>query len=433
MNLRKWSVALLALLLAAMAMIPMVSAGEQVVSASPVGHQIPTDYLKDSKPAQWLPESDMVNIVISQRSLEKFGQGKLTGIITIPVSYIDLKTTFTNSKENPYVYTENSIGSDEGIALIRMPGQMYEMYVLAAKDGKLSLPADYFVRYYENRTDLNNHFKADGNSVQVLPSEKYPLPKISSGVGTDVSPEILPVQKPSGISVSPAVTYPQFFGFWENYNRISSTNYDYCIGQITPNSWTLSGSALDQFDIFQEREYKFNSGEAIEVVTKYRDRNQGGDIVLFPTLYRSGSTDPITPSQWTVWGDYLPVATNSIPHAFGYHVYFSGGYYYIAFEDMNTLQFVKSYQATAASGTSSFTYLSGSSEYRQKAAPTTNTFSATTNPVVDQWVRVLNGAWQAPNLAWQHVTRGSGVSYVDVQTQVDSSGNIITRSSGHYP
>ena len=179
MKLVKLSVVLLALLLAAIAVVPMVSAVEQIVSASPAGHQIPSDYLKDSKPAQWLPESDMVNIVISQRSLEKFNQEKQTGIINIPVFYLDLKTTFTDSKENPYVYTENTIGSDEGIALIRMPRQMYEMYVLNAKDGNLSLPADYFIRYYENQADLNSHFKAEGNSVQVLPSEKYPLSKIS--------------------------------------------------------------------------------------------------------------------------------------------------------------------------------------------------------------------------------------------------------------
>jgi hypothetical protein len=430
MNLRKMSV----VLLAAMVIVPMVSAAEQMVSASPTGHQIPSDYLKDSKPAQWLPESDMVNIVISQRSLEKFNQEKQTGIITIPVSYLDLKTTFTNSKENPYVYSENTIGSDEGIALIRMPRQMYEMYVLDAKDGNLSLPADYFIRYYENRTDLNAHFKADGASAQVLSSEKYPLSKISAGGETNVVSGILPVNKVSGINVNPAVTYPQFFGFWENYNKISSsTNYDYCIGQITPNSWTLTGSALDQFDVFQEREYKFNSGEAIEVVAKYRDRNLGGDIVLYPTLYRSGSQYPISDSQWTSWNGYLSVNKNTIPHAYGYHVYFSGGYYTIGIEDMNTLQWIGTYQATAASGTSSFTYMSGSSEYRQRSAPTTNTFSATTNPVIDQYARILNGAWKAPNQVWQHVPRGSSVSYVDVQTQFDSSGNLITRSSGHYP
>ena len=150
---------------------------------------------------------------------------------------------------------------------------------------------------------------------------------------------------------------------------------------IMPNSWTLSGSALDQFDIFQEREYKFNSGEAIRVVTKYRGpKTRWGYCALPDSLqewfYRSNYSEPMDGRRLST------VATNSIPHAFGYHVYFSGGYYYIAFEDMNTLQFVKSYQATAASGTSSFTYLSGSSEYRQKAAPTTNTFSATTNPVL---------------------------------------------------
>lgn len=439
----KYGVILLVLLLAAMAMVPMVSAEEQtsgtldvaipVTSANSTVHQIPADYLKDSKPAQWIPESDMINIVISQKSLEKFSPDKQSGIINIPVSYLDMKTTFLNSKENPNIYAENTIGQGDSIALVRMPRQMYEMFAKNSNTGLISLPEDYFVRYYENVSDLKNHLKVNGTSLQVLPSEKYPAASVSAESGSRATIGHLPVPNATGTIMSPATTYPQMFEYREHYNRQASTNYDYCIGEITPYSWTLLGSALDQFDIYQEREYRFNSNEAIEIVAQYRDRNQGGDIVLYPTLYRNGASTPISPSQWTVWSDYLAVDKNNIPHTYGYHVYFSGGYYYIGFEDMSTLQWVKSYQATAATGTTSFTELWGSSEYRQRAAPTTNTFSATTNPVIDEWARILNGNWQKPNLVWQHLSPGSSVSYVSVQTLFDSSGNLITRSYGQYP
>jgi len=435
---------LLALLLAAMTRVPMVSAAEQTngsldvtvqgVSVNSTVHQIPADYLKDSKPAQWLPESDMINIVISQKSLEKFNPDKHSEIINIPVSYLDTKTTFLNSKEDPSIYTENTIGQGDNIALVRMPRQMYEMFAENSKDGNISLPADYFVRYYENVSDLNAHLKVNGTSLQVFPSEKYPVSPLSAESESGAATGNYPVHSSAaGMIASPATTYPQMFEYREHYNRLTSTNYDYCIGEITPYSWTLLGSALDQFDIYQEREYRFNSNEAIEIVAQYRDRNQGGDIVLYPTLYRNGASTSISPSQWTVWSDYLAVNKNDIPHTYGYHVYFSGGYYYINFEDMSTLQWVKSYQATAAAGTTSFTELWGSSEYRQRAAPTTNTFSATTNPVIDEWARILNGNWQKPNLVWQHLSPGSSVSYVSVQTLFDTSGNLITRSYGHYP
>ncbi len=186
----KYGVILLALLLAAMAMVPMVSAEDQTngvlgvaipgTSVNSSVHQIPADYLKDSKPAQWLPESDMINIVISQKSLKKFNPDNQSGIINIPVSYLDMKTTFLNSKENPSIYTENTIGQGDSIALVRMPRQMYVMFAKNSNDGIISLPADFFVRYYENVSDLKTHLKVNGTSLQVLPNEKYPVASVLS-------------------------------------------------------------------------------------------------------------------------------------------------------------------------------------------------------------------------------------------------------------
>jgi hypothetical protein len=431
MRLRKNGVVLLSLLVAAMAMVPMVSAGTNAASAAAPAHEIPSDYPNDSRTAQWLSESEMINIVISQETLEKFGQDKQSGIITIPVSYLDLKTTFTNSKEYSSFFTENSMRADDGIVLLRMPKQMYSRFIDDSPDGKLSLPDEYFFRYYENSSDLYSHIKADGNVLKVYPSEKYPIAKKLT-----VSPLESPLANSASVvlplGTSAVLTYPQMFEAREYYNRIGSTNYDYCIGQITPESWTLLGSALDQFDIFQEREYRFNSNEAVEIVAKYRDRNQGGDIILFPAVYRSGAAEPLPSNQWTIWGGEVGVDKNDLPHAFGYHVQIYSGYYYIVFEDMETLDWLDPYLVPTAAGTSSFTDLWGSSEYRQKAAPTTNSFSASTNPVIDEWARILNGDWRKPNQVWNYVGPETD-SYVSVLKTFDLSGNLITRSYVDYP
>ncbi len=443
MTQKKLGVILLALLLAAMAMVPCVSAAdEQMInsrdsgnvnlSAAPVDRQIPSDYPQNSKPAEWLSESDMINIVISQKTLGLSSQDKQEDLITIPVSYLNLNKTFTISKEQPSIFTERTLESNEGIVLVRMPRQMYARFIANARDGEISLPVDYFCRLYENSSDLYSHFMVDGNTMKVLPSEKYPLHK-TPVENVPESKLVNPAAVLSSDKINSLLSYPQMFAFREYYNRIYSTSYDYCIGQITPSSWTLLGSGLDQFDVFQEREYRFNSNEAIEIVTKYRDRNMGGDIIITPALYRSGATYPITPGQWAVWGGDVAVDKNNLPHAFGYHVQFGGGYYFVDIEDMNTMIFTNSYAATAAAGTSSFTDLWGSSEYRQNTAPTTNTFSATTNPVIDEWAHILNGAWQKPNQVWYHNPPGSSVSYVSVTTTFDGSGNLITRSYGHYP
>jgi len=439
MKTMKICVVLLALLLAGMAMVPMVSAGNDNISSGTLDggvisdphHEIPSEYPQNSKVAQWLPESDMINIVISQRTLEKFGQDKQSGIITVPVSYLDLNTGFVNTPEKPSFYAEKLLKSDEGVVLLRMPKEMYKRFVNDTRDGKLSLPTEYFFRYYENSSDLYSHIKIDGNTLQVLPSEKFPLTSLFADNISD-SQFFNSASHAPTVKTSAVMSYPQMFQARQYFNRTSSTNYNYCIGQIRPYSWTLTGSGLDQFDVYQEREYRFNSNEAIEIVTKYRDRNQGGGIVIFPTLYRSGAQDPIAPGQWVSWSGEIAVDKNNIPHAYGYHVQFSGGYYYINFQDMNTMNWINSYIATAAAGTSSFTDLWGSSEYRQRSAPTTNTFSATTNPVKDEWARITNGDWMKPNQVWRYLSSQTS-SYVTVTKSFDGSGNLITISNGHYP
>jgi hypothetical protein len=105
----KLGVVLLTLLLAAMAFVPCVSAAELSISGQkslgnkefvpPPEHHIPPEYFKDSKPATPLPESEMINIILSEKTLEKFNQDKQVGIINIPISYLDLETQFTDSKD----------------------------------------------------------------------------------------------------------------------------------------------------------------------------------------------------------------------------------------------------------------------------------------------------------------------------------------------
>ncbi len=84
MQLRKIVIALLALLVAAMVMVPIVSADEQNAIVSTIStwkypvpeHYIPPDYFKDAKPATPLPESEMINLVFSEQSLDSFNKEK---------------------------------------------------------------------------------------------------------------------------------------------------------------------------------------------------------------------------------------------------------------------------------------------------------------------------------------------------------------------
>lgn len=440
MNLRKTGIALLALLLSAMVIVPCVSAVDENVNSSGnsgiieqfsdiAQSQLPSDNSQDSKPAKGLPETDMINIVLSQKTIENFGSGERPGIISIPVTYLETKTNFITTKEKPSFLTERTLQSDDGIVLIRMPMQMYERFVKKAQGGKLSLPADYYARYYENSSDMNSHLEADGNNLQVLPSEKYPLRKFTEEIDPDPdAEESEPVTSP--IKSSAVLSYPMKFEerrYYDVMDSMSSNDYDYCIGQITPDTWELGGSANDEFDVMQEREYRFDSGEAIEIVVKYFDRDHNGIIELYPALYRNGAEDPVLPGEWNQYYGKIPVYSNDIPHAWGYHVEIYGGYYYVSLQDMVTDVWY-SYAEPTAAGTSSFIELWGSSEYVQRAAPTTNTIEAKTDPVIDEWIHQDQGdVWLEPNEVWEYEDWFKD-SYVKV-TKAWSSGDLITRSS----
>ena len=450
MQLRKLSV----VLLAAVAMVPMVSADNSAalsgdpsnlnIAGNSPPHQIPDDYLKDSKPAEWLPESEMTNIILSQRILEQYGQSSKSELIEIPLTYLESKSNFIESETFPGYTIEDGISPDERIILIRMPTQLYNTFIKENVNGKLTLPSAYFCRFYTNFEDLKTHITEENGSVQITPSSQYPVPGLSDENSTPINAHKISSNKAStsltisGIeNVESTLIVPQKYTHWARSWRTSTTNYKYCIGRIKPYSWSLSGSGVDLFKLFQEREYKFNNGEALEIVVQYFDRNDGAGIELYPVFYRNGATISIGTGDWSHWGGPVVIDPNDIPHTYGYHVQTtnSGSGYQVNFEDMDTSQWISYYTVTAASTVSSFTELDGSSEYNQINVPSTDTFSATTNPVIDEWVIDVNDDWHYPINAWQDPIMDPTTTppYVSVVPAWDSNGNLITRSYAHYP
>lgn len=400
MELQKICIALLALLVAAMAMVPYVSAEENTINSGKLGtaitphHEISDDYLKDMKPAQWLPESKMITFVLAKKTVATFDQNPQPNIITLPIEYLNSKTSFSSTKEAPSFYTENDLASDENIILIRMPQEMYQQFTKNAQDGKIALPANYFYRHYENLDDLKSHMKLENDTLKILPSDKYPIEnsrtKSSESIKKNIFSALTENIETGTITGEYSAldeTLPHFYIAREHAERTHTDyNYDYCIGQITPVSYTLLGAGNDDFIIFLEREYKFNSGEYMEIVVKHWDRAGNGDLELFPTIWRSGAESQIPTYEYTSFPGPIFIDKNDLPFSYGYHVGFASGYYTINFENMETLTWVGPYSVTSAPGTSSFTDLWGSSEYKRESIPTTNTFEATT-VAMDEWAR----------------------------------------------
>ena len=421
MNLRKWSVVLLALLLAAMAMVPMASAAEQNVTGQTNStlkhtepeHYLPPEYFKDAKPATPLPESEMINIVFSEKTLDSFSQDDQAGIITIPTSHLNLHSQFTESKNWENRYVENGISHDDAVVLVRMPRSMYDRFLATSKDGMISLPASYFSRYYKNLADLDANIHPDGNAMTISPSADPVLAE-----KTNVSVTIKKKQVVSNPLTSQIVTplrTPQGPNTWHNkwisFYRTYADTIDYTIGQITPDSWSVSGNN-DRYYAPQEREYYLNSHQdAIEIVVNYDHYTHwpATNISLFPTIYDNHASDP-TPLEDTRYESKGPgiIALDpaTFPKAVGYHVQISNGKYYITFEYMNNLTFTSAYVYNDQDNPSTtFTDFTGSSEFLQISSPITDTFSASTTPVIDQWAHDATlGSWRKPMNVWQYTS-----------------------------
>ncbi len=163
---------LLILVLAGFAIVPLACGEEQTNSVqatpNPCGgagapeHCIPPEYFKDAKPATPLTESEMITIIISEQTYERFNPKDKPGIIVIPVSYLDFSTNFTNSTSSPTWHYEKQLISGNSLAMIRMPCSMYDRFITTANGDNLELPASAYIRHYDNLADLHAHIEPDG-------------------------------------------------------------------------------------------------------------------------------------------------------------------------------------------------------------------------------------------------------------------------------
>ncbi|MCK9631021.1 MAG: hypothetical protein M0R30_05205 [Methanoregula sp.] len=433
MNLHKTVVVLLALLLAAMAMVPCVSAAdEQRLSEQnaindskftlPPEHHIPPEYFRDSKPATPLPESEMINIILSVNTLDKFTQDKQAGIISIPISYLNLNTQFTESKEYQNRFIENDINLDDTIVLVRMPKVMYDRFIETSKDGIIALPASYFSRYYKNLADLDSNIRDDGNALAIDFSDDPILAE-----KTNVSPSVNMKKVTQSTDRSGSnfiLKHPQNPDTWHNewifFDRMyEADTYDYLIGQITPESWSISGNS-DDFWAPQEREYYLNSGrqDAIEIVVNY-DKHTNvtyPKVTFFPAVYDNNSSAPIPIGTWEDSGEGIITLTpGTFPDSYGYHVQISGGRYYITFQNMATLIWYDQYVYNDQDNPSTtFTEFAGSSEFHQMTSPITDTFDAETRPI-DEWAHDATlSSWRKPVDVWEYSSAITGENFVDI-------------------
>ncbi len=404
-------------------------------------HYIPPEYFANATPATPLPESEMIMFVLSEANLPQTMSRSPSGIVNIPVSQLNLGGEFLISPHSATLLTDSSsIGPDDSVMLVRMPRDMYNRFVSESQNGVLSLPELYFTRHYENLTDLYAHINQSEDGLQILPStadlqlleQKKSIPQdllTSNSANVEVINSVISSSDP--------------FEKRHHFDRLLQnqfTNYDYCIGTITPYSVTFSGSNTDLYYSPQEREYYLNGGQdAIEIVVNYDHSGYtGGHISFFPAIYDNWG-DIVDINTWESSGAniiYIPLS--SLPHTYGYHVQISNGKYHITFEDMDTLEWFDAYIYNDQDNPSTtFSELVVSSEHIQKTTNVPSGFSALTSPIKEEWTRKYDdGVWFKPQQVWKYLKTTQNqygasvndVDYVDAYwSWVDS--NLITSTT----
>ena len=431
---------LLALLLAAMAIVPLVSAADEIMDKKSLeildtanavsAHHVYPDYYRNAKLMEPLPESEMVTVVISQKTLGISGTEKKPEIISVSPSMLDARSSDLQILDIPEIRYEKILDQNAGVVLVRIPKTMYDVFVSSSQGKNLELPTKSFCRFYDSISDMKAHMKKTGDRLEFTSDQ--------NDISTDLRQVSLPkVKETPVIPQMTAKTLGTDNWFIErvHFNRISpGTSYDYSMGQIRPEYAYFSGTQ-DQFWIPQEREYYLNNQDAIEVVVNYDHIvYPAGGVVLFPQIWDNGALVDL--SQYENLGaGIIPLNPSTFPHAYGYHVMLSGTRYYVGFIDMNTASWYPIYVYNDADNPStSFDLLKGSSEYNQFTQPIHDQFVAWTDPVTEEWVRErVTGTWKTPSQVWQPAipSQDPNVRFVHIGYGWSGS-NLVTYSYADF-
>lgn len=136
MKLHKICVVLLALLLAAMVMVPMVSAADRPMYG--------VDWSKVA-PTEPVDEKELLTIIISEKDFTSRYSEKDDAFITMPV--VDSRQKTDTNDPLTYYSILGNITDSEQIVVIQLPKKMYEKLSEDNKDSTVLIPKEFVSNY----------------------------------------------------------------------------------------------------------------------------------------------------------------------------------------------------------------------------------------------------------------------------------------------
>jgi len=393
----KVGVVLLALLLAAMAMIPIVNAADEHttdVNQSNMGVITPDFSSQDIVTAVPLSEKEMIYVVLPEDWVLKNVDVNNPDFFSVKFSLEQMKLIQTDEKTGISYIVPFPVKENQRTALIRLPQKMFELSVKS--DYVLIQQSPSYLTYYSNLNDLLNYI-SNLQKRSLGESKKYP-------------------------AVNRALTTYPFHAHRANYqprqNYINSVTQIH--GRIVPSVWTTNGQ---DGAIYHEREISLNNDDTVEYVVYYRHTYYADQIFLGASMYDNGQHQGYPQVMWI---------EDSSKHTFEYDFSIASGHYYFWYKDLST-DSIYQYDYNDSDNPSTYiSYIWGSSEVYSNV-PAQYTFNAITSSIKDSWVGTTSGTcvlsgqafvfsgYTSQNPAFVQTTDLSNANYIETYHRANNN------------
>jgi hypothetical protein len=409
MNLHKTFVVLLALLLAAMAMVPMVNAqtsspmtnvvkiqqDSNVVDNETI-KQLPTfkpsmndklsyeeehRLLKNYVPSPPIPESDMAEVIFSKTWFIQNKKDTQSDNVqlTFPVTWL----------------SKTQVSDNEAVVMLRVPKKMLELDNTNSDSNMITVeyPKKMFEEFSnlkEKEMKLQDRQKESKIKLQQSANRST---QISQNKQTPASTKSINKQVRSWYKRDPDIITTKVFG------------------HMDPTSYANSGETFRNYD---EREMYLNGDDTIEFITDFTDT---GGVYAWVAVYDEGT--------WSTSWNWLNIDVTGTLQEIDYRLYISNGVYTILLQDTSTgLWYQNSYNDTDNPSTR-VDWLVGSTEL-DTVGGISNYFRTETNPIQDD--DAYSGSTRFnPATSFFWYSDDSDQQYVYINDYVDSSGRIETQ------
>jgi hypothetical protein len=432
MSYLKTCVILLALMLAAMAMVPYVSALDDMSSANNISagrthaslQNVDLDKIPLAKP---MTEPELVTIILPANIITETEVSDEAALIDLTALAPESDKQFSSQADIPNFWIFRELKENDPVTVLRVPAFIYRSLVPDANN--VSIP----MRYFRTYSSLQEFQKLRAEENRQIQKE---IEKVNAEEQKSPAKKTIPVLS----SAAPMASGDS--GWWisrKNYTAPSGWQIDYEIGKMTLQSYTRTDFG---HIIYEEREIGLNrigsDGypiDGMEVVASYEPLSSSGTnrINVFPVFYDTDSSpDPIIPVR-------REVDQSSLPHDFGMHFIVGkgsdAGWYWVSIEDFNPPGGMSRWYGGSY-------YDSTPSQYIYKMAvsselglqPQTTTFNAQTTPIMEEWIRNSDN-WYKPFGIYigpqseELPPPGKPMRYVSTTANPTSSdGNIYTHA-----